>query len=176
MWYHLGLAFLYSIAILTGCGTTITTNSEKQLVPINTFRPFYTSKTTYTTEQLNYTFSHFYLLIISEPSTTSLNWNYTSSQSKFFVYKDILFAASWESDFNELDESFFIKDSQNNKIKHTTFNSYLMDVSNQAYISLCINSIKRFIEIYPFARGVFLDDYWSEIYTSELSGEVPNWL
>jgi len=174
MWYRLGLVFLFSIIALLFISCKEEVDEGSTVIPINTFRPLY--GTDYSQKEINYTFSNYKLLIIPEPNTTSINWDFISYNSLFFIYKDVLFSKEWESDFNELDESFFIKDSQNNKIKHTTFNSYLMDVSNQAYISLCINSIKRFIDIYPFARGIFLDDYWSEIYTSELSGEAPNWL
>ncbi len=162
---------LLALIFVVSCSDSIDHSSS-----VKTFRPLYTESLSQS--QLDYTFFHYDLLILSEPTEVSSKWDFSRTRAKLFVYRNILFSADWMADFSVMNtnESWFVHDENGNRIKNLEFNSYLMNVSNPDYITHTISAISDYFEVFRNFDGVFLDDFWSYVYpTAPFSQPAPDW-
>jgi hypothetical protein len=94
-----------------------------------------------------------------------------------FGYKDILGIRPTTLDYSEVTqhEDWFLHDLDGNRIMHSVFGAYLMDIGSSGWRQHYTNWVNEYLSLYSF-DGIFADDVWNsfnfDVWTVP-SSEIP---
>jgi hypothetical protein len=150
-------------------------NAANQSI-IRTFIASYS--TTIDSETATFIASYFDLVDFSFGSTLGFEKIKALNPNVILIgYRNIMAMYTYYEDWAEvnLHEDWFLHDLNGNRLVHTEYGWYAMDVGNMGWQKHYANFVKAKLDAYPMVDGIFADDAWEEFRTDVwLNNAVPD--